>query len=667
MNLLMIFLVSISMLSILSVTLTVLMYLRLRHHKKNGRKITSAAVEGEFFKRYVPEHLKNDLRLALKSRQGKSLFSGHLITLAGACALILLFLHFNQDRLYHKIDLSHEELKAFERHAGNEFSWKFADRSTVPSFAELAEDFRKFEVILLYSTESDFRNTAESESYASHVTDARESWQRMLREKQVRYRSCHWPAAENCRKAAGKPVLWLVSLSLWNLDFIQKRLAEGDNFLLQGPPLQLFSGKKGRLEWNGLTFVRKSGISPTAAYLSLVGDEVLTLGKKAGTVMEVPAISNQYYTYSHRPQAVTMGSGLEVGGPVYTRLFAHATGRGKFVWMDHFASTEDTTKRAIADTDTVNALMFRYLLNRQYSALGTWPRAAKMAALIEQDTEDRYENTERVLGLFQTYDIPVTFFVLSDEAQKHRGLTEKMAAYQKAELACHGDSHDRFTNGNEAAQLIRLGRCRKVVEAITGRKITGFRPPEERYNDETVNAVAALKLNYYFASNSAMEGVPTLLQDSKSGQKLVSLPRISQDDYALWYVQNLNEQASFKVIKHEIDWSSMLGALYTFSFHTQFIGDDGNLRALERLLSYLTKMDAWLGTGEQIAEWWKFRHALAENQETRTEDFARFEPHLLFVDSNGILLKKPFAQTSPAGNPDEASNEVTLNTRKVAK
>jgi peptidoglycan/xylan/chitin deacetylase (PgdA/CDA1 family) len=100
--------------------------------------------------------------------------------------------------------------------------------------------------------------------------------------------------------------------------------------------------------------------------------------------------------------------------------------------------------------------------------------ADRVMSLTFDDGPDP-EQTVGVLDVLAKHDARATFFVLTDRAQEHPEIIQRMLA-EGHEVGLHGLDHTRLTelSGREALRRIRLGKRR--LEAITGRPVTLFRP-----------------------------------------------------------------------------------------------------------------------------------------------------------------------------------------------
>ncbi|MGC1955128.1 MAG: polysaccharide deacetylase family protein, partial [Gammaproteobacteria bacterium] len=307
------------------------------------------------------------------------------------------------------------------------------------------------------------------------------------------------------------------------------------------------------------------------------------------------------------------------------------------------------------NVDNLNALMrrvFGYLLRHSYSAWATWPAGTKFAGFISEDTEDKFVQAKSVLSIVRQKEFPITWFMLSNLALEHRDLTRELAAV--GEVACHGDSHLAFSLNTLQDQTIRLARCQKVLKELTGEIPIGFRPPEERLNGDTIDALLNVGMDYLFADNDADIAVPKIVATKVPNASLVSLPRKAEDDYSLWEVGKLDFQRSVAVVDRDMAAMERVGGLYGFSFHSQYMDDADNLRVVVHVGEKLREREAYFSTAKRIAAWWRLRDALIRGKKVDEILFDYFEPVQLTVTAEGELVRAEHLANSEGNNANSA-------------
>ncbi|MCC7009139.1 MAG: DUF3473 domain-containing protein [Acidobacteria bacterium] len=93
------------------------------------------------------------------------------------------------------------------------------------------------------------------------------------------------------------------------------------------------------------------------------------------------------------------------------------------------------------------------------------------------DMESRVvANTDRLLDLFDEFDVRSTFFVLGWVAERHRDLIARLAA-RGHEIASHGYGHRLIYDQTLAAFRDDVRRAKALLEDASGRRVIGYRAP----------------------------------------------------------------------------------------------------------------------------------------------------------------------------------------------
>lgn len=98
---------------------------------------------------------------------------------------------------------------------------------------------------------------------------------------------------------------------------------------------------------------------------------------------------------------------------------------------------------------------------------------------IHRDTwenqESRVEkNTEKLLAIFESFEVKATFFVLGWVAERHPGLIKDIEG-QGHEIACHGWSHHLVYQQSPEEFREETLRAKTILEDITGKPVQGYR------------------------------------------------------------------------------------------------------------------------------------------------------------------------------------------------
>jgi len=83
-------------------------------------------------------------------------------------------------------------------------------------------------------------------------------------------------------------------------------------------------------------------------------------------------------------------------------------------------------------------------------------------------------NTQRLLDIFDEYDVKATFFVLGWVAERTKGLIREIAA-RGHEVACHGYSHQLVYNQTPEVFREETVRSKNILESVIQARVRGYR------------------------------------------------------------------------------------------------------------------------------------------------------------------------------------------------
>jgi peptidoglycan/xylan/chitin deacetylase (PgdA/CDA1 family) len=627
----------IALVGLVSFTLAAVYYIRHRHVRAHAMQSQqqSGAVDdgGEFLKRYVPpEHRRDE---AIHSK--RSLFASRPLFYVSSTLIPALFLVFTAVSYYSNREQFLEDivLEEGERQKLTSMSHSFDApvNRYASSLVEVAGNIGAERSIVV------MRNATGS----NYTADA---WIELLEKANITASACTYQDFKSCRVLLSTTVI--LSLEGHGTKLANNLNKAGVNVVAYGVPDDL---ERDETSIPGLTFSKAE--DAVVNHLAVVGDRELTLGIDAGTNFSIGRLTDGVRVSSERAQAIGMFQDGIAGGPVDTRLYAAVIGESRLVWLD-FSVADGAYLNAEQKPlfDLVVAGILRYATGQTYNSIASWPQGRQYAAFFEEDTEFGYVHAEKVADFFDAANVPVTWYVLSDLAKEHRGVTRRLAA--TGEMACHGDNHDIMPRYTVVQQVERLARCIKVVKKITGKTPTGFRPPTEAHNTDTFSAMINVGMTHVFAENSGVTQVPHLKEARGTGKSLVSLPRGIADDFYLWHFLKLDAPASIERMRDELAWIREAGSLFAFSFHTQFMADDPYFDVVKTLVTDISSdAEVYLDTAGGIADWWRVRDALMRDSNVATKRIQRYLPVRLTVDAAGEMTSTAYRPVILADNGEQ--------------
>ena len=112
------------------------------------------------------------------------------------------------------------------------------------------------------------------------------------------------------------------------------------------------------------------------------------------------------------------------------------------------------------------------------ATVGSVQAARKPTSVVALTFDDGPDATvtPQVLDLLRQAGARATFFILSDHAERLPHIVRDIVA-QGHEIGLHSDRHDRLTQLSTSEVRSRLAVAKAAIEAISGKRITLFRPP----------------------------------------------------------------------------------------------------------------------------------------------------------------------------------------------
>lgn len=623
--------------------ISVSLLLYLRHWSARHGAAFPMDTEGRYFKRYIPDQLRPEYDSRRHGRHHSTttrrrswlVVPAALLVVSLALTLSVSSLTQNSDLFLKPIDITRTESERlnFAHH-----EWHRDIDDSLPDMSAVLAAWKHGGFIVPY----DKRDLDWLHQGVNLRRYSLKHWYSFSSRHQLPITYCDWSELSRFMGLFRERIV-LVLPGFWDFRRLNAAIRNGANVLVYGPPAQLFSGTDNKpIRWHGLEF-EKTLKGPDGA-MALRGDQVLTLGFDAGLVLNVYSPFSGFRATSASPQALAIGADSKPIAEPETRLYATAAGKGRLVWTDFAPNPQNHSPEInVTRLNAVMASIFRYFSRHPYSTVSTWPQARTFAGLIEQDTEHEFENAESVIEMLQGTGYPISWYVLSNEALKHRQLVRDMAAM--GEIACHGDTHQSFTESDRREQTIRIARCQKVLTELTGARPLAFRPPREEHGTTTLDAIANNGMTHFIASNASDRSVPEILVSHRRSPSLVSIPRLVSDDFEMWHTRSLDYADTVGLMDKELAWSRQVGGLYAYSFHTQYMDRQEHRDAILYLGKKLSQANVYFANSRDIADWWRLRRALQRGEPVDADQLERFKPTLLTVNARGQLLKAPY----PAG------------------
>ena len=260
--------------------------------------------------------------------------------------------------------------------------------------------------------------------------------------------------------------------------------------------------------------------------------------------------------------------------------------------------------------DHRSAAMISVELDAEFIWLGMDPNNIRLPKTLSMGEYGMHRGLDRLLSVFDKYDVKATFFVLGEAFDRYGSVIEKLAKAGH-EIAVHGFQHVNFGLLSPENQREQIEKTILQIEKYTGVKPVGFRVPEGNMTPETLEIAKELGLCY---DSSLMDSDLPYVISSGKAKGLVEIPmRWDMQDFH-YFCFNFHPEvppgvcriANYSQVQSlwqdELDAFHDYGLCYVIKFDPQSSGTPGRIDIVESLIKSMREKKMWIATGRQIAE-----------------------------------------------------------------
>ncbi len=227
------------------------------------------------------------------------------------------------------------------------------------------------------------------------------------------------------------------------------------------------------------------------------------------------------------------------------------------------------------------------------------------------------EGVPRILRLLDKYNLPATFFIPGDTADRHPDETRAIANAGH-EIGHHGYLHEppHLLNEDEERQMLERGL--DALDRIVGRRPRGYRSPAWELSKSTFRLLE----EYGFEYDASQLGAdrPYWVHDQERQTSLVEVPSAWElsDSGHFMMVSSAGQPGGKPATHVEEVWREDFEGMYeeggdvcfVLTMHPQIIGRYHRIRMLERVIQYIMSLEGvWITQMGAIADDFRSRVA----------------------------------------------------------
>lgn len=219
-----------------------------------------------------------------------------------------------------------------------------------------------------------------------------------------------------------------------------------------------------------------------------------------------------------------------------------------------------------------------WLGNGLHLEISPWKNGEPSGFVVSVDSESMIEGAFELWKVLERTSTPATFFVVSDQMKIDDRLTKINSPL--FDIGSHSMDHSIMTTKKLDGQFNNIQDSRLMLEEKFGVPVKGFHPPEERFNEDTINAVLQNRMDYFVGDQRFARLAPLFLNS-----QLVYFPRLMTDDILIKRDRSLvSDEDILKVLNDDFAFSSLLGGMYYLNVHSQIFGQGFYVDVMRKFL-----------------------------------------------------------------------------------
>ncbi len=282
-------------------------------------------------------------------------------------------------------------------------------------------------------------------------------------------------------------------------------------------------------------------------------------------------------------------------------------GSGRFVWVGFDPDLAAGSYESQDAFDEHLADLVGWGLSAPATEVALYPGGRQNALIVAMDTEWQFENAVYLGDLLRSRGLRGGFMCVNEWAAENATLVRSLADYH--DIGSHSEDHTVFVGQPRRTQATRLRLSSTGLAELSGQSILGFRPPEERYDENTLAALRETGFTYVLGGEATAVGLPVLLHASEADtlEPLVLIPRIQRDDL---YLVNQEQLADDELAAGwRNDWEAVRRhrGIHYVSVHSTWVTGPDKAALLGQFLDEVPLDDIWVPGPNALATWWSGR------------------------------------------------------------
>lgn len=249
--------------------------------------------------------------------------------------------------------------------------------------------------------------------------------------------------------------------------------------------------------------------------------------------------------------------------------------------------------------------------------LGAWPNGQLGLINVSLNLNDLNEESAGFIRKAAELDLPMTLFLASQTYKANPERFEFLKSLPQIEIATMGSDGQSLRQFDKAKSFVLIENSRLDIEEQSQQEVQGFKPPQEEYNEDLLDAAAQNGLHYFFGDRRFARLSPVELLKGD----ILFIPRSADDDLAVrrnHLLDSPEEIVNYLLAKSQEAIS--FGGLYSLNLNTGIVQEPFYSRSFIQFLKEVKERKVPMLTLSAITRWWELRSRVKVSLLIRSEE-----------------------------------------------
>lgn len=332
-----------------------------------------------------------------------------------------------------------------------------------------------------------------------------------------------------------------------------------------------------------------------------------------------PRVTQVSFWYDYRKEAGLVREEIQKSAGIAYGAY----GKGRFVWFGFQLNSVIGRQEDYIFFEKLFRNSVNWLLYKPTSYVKDWPSPYKAAAIITPVMTDAVGNINNLIEILQKYDYQATYFIDPYDIERYKSFIRRTSNVGTlgvisdiGYIASTTDTVNKLFD--KTVQLETIKFAVDSLDSVLNKRIKGLMPYYGFYDENTLQAMSALNMEFLVTDSLTDRSVPKL--EIRDGKPILIITKTARDDKEIVEEYGLvDTDFQFYTYEEDIDRLLFEGGLYVLKLHTNLQLQPQFAAVVNDIIKDLRKKEIWVTSIPELMQWWRKKGGLEIRYDTRSK------------------------------------------------